>query len=44
MYGDVVISQSGQTVEQGQQVFTHRIIRESDGVELFLARTRWSEI
>ncbi len=44
MYGDVVISQSGQTAEQGQQVFIHRIIRESDGVELFLAKTRWSEI
>ncbi len=42
--GDVVISQSGQCEEAGQQVVTHRIIRESDHVELFLARTRWMSI
>jgi acyl-ACP thioesterase len=43
LYGNVVISQSGQTEEDGQPLFTHRIIRESDGAELFLARTRWEQ-
>jgi medium-chain acyl-[acyl-carrier-protein] hydrolase len=41
LYGDVIISQNGQAEEDGYQVFTHRIIRESDEHELFLARTRW---
>lgn len=42
VYGDVVISQSDQSEEDGQQVFIHRIVRESDQQELFLARTKWS--
>jgi medium-chain acyl-[acyl-carrier-protein] hydrolase len=41
VYGDMVISQSDQSEEDGQQVFTHRIVRESDQQELFLARTKW---
>jgi hypothetical protein len=42
MYGDVIISQSEQTTENGQQLFIHRIVRESNNQKLFLARTRWS--
>ena len=42
VYGDVILSQSEQTEENGQQVFIHRIVRESNGQELFLARSRWT--
>lgn len=42
VYGDVILSQSEQTEEAGQQVFIHRIVREANGQELFLARSRWT--
>ena len=39
--GDTVISQSEQTGDAGRRVVTHRVLRERDKAELFLARTRW---
>lgn len=41
VYGDVIVSQSGHTQDAEQHVFIHRLLRESNGQELFLARTRW---
>ena len=39
--GDTVISQSEQTGDAGRRVVTHRVLRERDNAELFLARTQW---
>lgn len=44
LYGDAILSQSDQVKEARQQVFRHRIVRESDQTEMFLARTRWNRI
>lgn len=44
LYGEMILSQSDWIEEEGQQVFRHRIVRESDQTEMFLARTRWNRI
>ncbi|GAK52768.1 acyl-ACP thioesterase [Candidatus Moduliflexus flocculans] len=41
--GDTIISQSEQTADNDRQTVLHRVLRASDKLELFLARTRWRE-
>ena len=43
-YGETVVCQTEQTTEEEAPLCIHRIYRETDGVELFLARTRWQPV
>jgi acyl-ACP thioesterase len=41
IHGDTIISQSERTHQDSREVFTHRLIRERNGREVFLGRTVW---
>jgi medium-chain acyl-[acyl-carrier-protein] hydrolase len=43
-YGDRIVSQTQQLTHQGPICFLHRLSRDSDGKELAVVRTEWSDL